>query len=194
MTYRTETIADFLDAVASSQVTPAGGTTAAVVGAMGASLCEMVCVHTVEKDEHEDVAAELSDVRDDLTQERQRLLELADADADAVDALLDADGESEQAATKRATGVPLAIAESCLHVVEDAVVVTEKGTPTAVPDAATGAFLAHGALQASAFTVRYNVERIDEAFAAEMDQRATEVESKAETAVGQVMANVEATR
>jgi hypothetical protein len=125
MTYADDSIDDFLSAVASESVTPAGGTTAAVVGATGAALCEMVCLHS-------------SDV--------------ADADADAVATLLAAQPTDDAGATpeaKRATGVPLAIAEACSAVLDHAPVVTEVGSPVAVPDAVTGAVLARAAVRAA---------------------------------------------
>lgn len=188
MPFGERTIDEFLSDVASSAVTPAGGTAAAVVGATGAALCEMVCVHTVAKDDH---PAALADVRDDLHATRATLLDLADRDAEAVDALLAASDGSAATAAKRATGVPLAIAEACLTVVENAVVVTELGTPNAVPDAATGAFLARGALDAAVFTVRYNARRIeDPAFAEEMAERTADVEADSAAAFEQVLSTV----
>lgn len=53
MSYRELPINQFLADIASKNVTPAGGSGAAVVGAVGASLCEMVCIHTIWRDEDE---------------------------------------------------------------------------------------------------------------------------------------------
>ncbi|MFB6184337.1 MAG: cyclodeaminase/cyclohydrolase family protein [Haloarculaceae archaeon] len=191
MIYREQSIDDFLDAVAGRRVTPAGGSATAVVGATGASLCEMVCTHTIEYDDHEET--DLSEVREELHTLRTRLLDLADRDAEAVDALLAASDDDLPAAEKRATGVPLTIAEACLTVLEDAVVVTARGTPNAVPDAGTGAYLARGALDASLFTVRYNTSDIDDpSFVADMEERTDAVETAATDAFEQVVANVRA--
>lgn len=196
MNYGEQSIDGFLSGVASAQVTPAGGTAAAVVGATGASLCEMVCIHTIDRGADPDAAAELAPVRDDLRWYRRRLLTLSDADADAVAALLAAlpsdDADSE---TKRATGVPLAVAEACAAVLDHATVVTAAGNRTAVPDAVTGAFLAHAAVRATAFTVRSNVDRIDDpAFVDEMRRRVAAVERAAERACDEAVATGEARR
>jgi formiminotetrahydrofolate cyclodeaminase len=183
MNYANQSVDRFLAAVASESVTPAGGTVAAVAGAAGASLCELVCIHT------DDARAELGGVREDLREDRRRLLELADADADAVEALLRAQSEGGgDTETKRATGVPLAIAEGCLAVLERAPAVVGSGNPNAVPDAVTGAFLAHAALRASVFTVRSNLRHVDDgAFVEETAGRAADVERDAERAFGRVM-------
>jgi len=193
MTFADQPIGEFLDGVASGQVTPSGGAVAAVGGAMGAALCEMVCIHTAGTEE---AATELSGVGDTLADRRERLLALADEDAAAVDAVGAAfesgDDDRIQAAAKRSTKVPLETAEVCLDVVEHARTVTAKGTPVAVPDAAVGALLAAAALQASVATVRANLDMIDdESFVAAMKQRADEAEAAGEAALDEAVTNAE---
>ena len=109
MTFADQPIGEFLDAVASEQVTPSGGAVAPVGGAMGAALCEMVCIHTVDTDGSETAADELIDVGGALADQRERLLDLADEDAAAVDAVGAAfesgDADRIQAASKRSNGI-----------------------------------------------------------------------------------------
>lgn len=192
MEYAEQSITAFLDGVASETVTPAGGAAAAVVGATGAALCEMVCVHTLRADECDDgTATDLATLRDDLHAVRDQLLALADADGAAVDALLSARDADAPATTeaKRATAVPLAVAEACLAVVEGSTVVVEAGTPRAVPDAVTGATLAHAASRASLSTVRANLAGIDEqSFVEEMQRRAAAVERAGDEAYDEATA------
>jgi formiminotetrahydrofolate cyclodeaminase len=196
MTFADQPIGEFLDGVASGQVTPSGGAVAALGGAMGAALCEMVCIHTVGTDGSGSESGELAALADGLADNRERLLDLADEDAAAVDAVGVAfesgDVDRIQAASKRSTEVPLETAEVCLGVVEHARTVTAKGTPVAVPDAAVGALLAAAALQASVSTVRANLDMIDdESFVAGMKQRADEAEAAGEAALDEAVANAE---
>ena len=79
--YRTQPIDEFLSGIASRRVTPAGGSASAVSGAIGASLCEMVCLHTVEKAGDDAVSQELVEAGETLRTQRDGLLTLADADA-----------------------------------------------------------------------------------------------------------------
>jgi formiminotetrahydrofolate cyclodeaminase len=182
MNTRTSTIDEFLASTASDHVTPAGGTAAAVVGAIGASLCEMVCIHTVENDAHANVAGDLADRRDDFRTQRAHLLDLADADATVVDELFSTTaGETNPSAVKRSIGIPLTIADACLTVLDLAVEVTAKGNRNALADAGTGVFLVHAAVRAALFTVRTNTESLtDESFVDEVEQRAAEIELLAE--------------
>lgn len=190
MDHADRSIDRFLDDVASENVTPAGGTATALVGAIGASLCEMVCIHTIAG---ADAPAGLAEVRDDLRSVRGHLQDLGDRDSAVVEELFGTDrddGDRDATLTKRATGVPLAIAEACLRVLDHATVVTERGDRHVVPDAVTGAFLADAALRAAVFTVRCNLEGIaDPSFVDELDRRATELRRSAQRASARVAYN-----
>lgn len=199
MTFADQTVGEFLGNVASTTITPSGGAVAAIGGATGAALCEMVCIHTIGKDGYASVEQEMIRARDELSVHRTRLLKLADEDSAAVDELQAAfetpDGKSRdetiQEAAKRATTVPLEIAEACHEIIEHATVVTENGNQNAIADAGTGVFLAHAALQASVWTVQLNLEIIESSsFNAEMDNRSTKINDSAKEALKQVKTNV----
>lgn len=193
MNYRDQTLDGFLSEIASERVAPAGGTATAVVGALGAALCEMVCIHTVEKDDASAKPTALADIRDDLHRQRGHLLQLADADGRLVDELFGEDsGDVEQPDVKRSIGVPLTIADACLNVLELATEVTETGTRNAVADAGTGVILTRSALRAAVFTVRSNVGLISDAsFVDDVEREVAEIEKRGDEAYERAMQNVE---
>lgn len=161
--YRGLTIEQFLSEVASERVAPAGVSVAAVTGALGAALCEMACIHTLESDApSSETAAALTDAREELARYRTHCLRLADADAAAVTGLFSGDTDESTSAVKRAVGVPFTVADACASVLELAVDVTEAATYRTVPDTVTGARLAHAALRACATTVAWNLESVSE--------------------------------
>jgi formiminotetrahydrofolate cyclodeaminase len=188
MPYDERSVPAFLDAVASEQVAPAGGTATSLVGAVGAALCEMACIHGAESG----VAAEFADVRGDLAAHRDHLMALGRADAEVVAAVFgEADEPPEVADLKRTTGVPMATAEACLAVVELAADVAAASSSEASADAEIGAMLAHGALRASLFTVRHNLGTVDDpAFVDELNERAAEVEAAAARALDEATTDV----
>lgn len=193
MDYQDETVGDLLSGIASERVAPAGGTAAAVVGALGAALCEMVCVHTLEADASPEAADDLAEARDDLHRQRDHLLRLAASDATLVDDLFGASsGGLEQSDLKRSVGVPKAIAEASLTVLELAADVTADGTRSAVLDAATAVFLVHSALRASAYTAQSNLDAVtDDDFVAVVERDLASVEARGEDAADEAMENVE---
>jgi len=172
-----QSVGEFLAAVASENVAPAGGTAAAVVGAIGASLCEMACYHSTAREVNAPAGA-VSDVRDVLESQRSTLIGLARADAKVVEMFAADMDLTAQSTMKRAAGVPLAIAERCLTVIDLAVAVTEKGDSDATADARMGAVLAAGAVRASLLAVRHNLPWIeDQSFVEEMRRRTAELEA-----------------
>lgn len=79
MAFAEQTIDDFLDDVVASAVAPSGGAVAALGGAFGAALCELVCIHTTESDDADE--AEFSAIRDELETRRTRFAKLAGEDS-----------------------------------------------------------------------------------------------------------------
>jgi formiminotetrahydrofolate cyclodeaminase len=161
--------ARFLDRIASKEPTPGGGSVAALAGAAGAALVEMV--GAMEK------------TRAGLPEERKRLdaaaaaareagallRKLVDEDKEAYDAVVaayrlpKATEPQKQArkakvagAMKRATEVPLATAEACLTVLKAAQEAAAHGNPNALSDARTGAALALAGLVGGIENVRIN--------------------------------------
>ena len=193
--YRTKQIGEFLSGIASRRVTPAGGSASAVSGAIGASLCEMVCLHTVEKAGDDAVShqyQELVEAGETLRAQRDGLLTLADEDAAVVATLFGSNGDQlDEQLLKRAIGIPLTIARACLTVVESAEVVADTGTRTALADAATGVMLARAALQASLFTARSNLDAVpDQSFVDGIERRTTEIERTAEEHAERVLQTI----
>ena len=190
MDYDTRPVGAFLDEVASARVTPAGGTAGAVVGAIGTACCEMVCRHLEAAGA--DADGGLAEMCRTLETRRTELLALAAADAEVVEERFatptdGADPESVQ----RSVGVPLSIAEACLRTLEEAATVTGLSDRHVVADAGTAAYLARGALAAAIFTVRFNLDDVDDgAFVAETRERATAIKDAARDAFEETMGNL----
>jgi len=191
VTYDDTPIGEFLDAIASERVTPAGGTAAAITGATGAALCEMVCVHTVDAaDVRSDAGSEatvgesdgesLTELRTGLRRRRRKLLALGGKDATLVDELFGDEGTPSTRLQRRAAGIPLAIAEEAVAVLTDAETACRRGRSGVAADAKTGAYLADAAVRASLETVRINVAALpDRSFAMDLEDRAATVDESA---------------
>jgi formiminotetrahydrofolate cyclodeaminase len=191
MAFADQSIDQFFATVASGALTPSGGAVAAVAGAAGAALCEMACRHTLGGTDA-DGESDLGAIADALEADRDRLLELADADAAAVEAVF---YSTDEGATgiERATEVPLDTAMSSLDVLERAESVTAAANPSAVPDATTGAYLAHAAVRASTTIVQANLAAIDDAaFAATAREQVEELDRGAASSLERVRANADA--
>jgi len=170
----------FLDELASSAPVPGGGSTAALVGALGAALVSMVGNLTVGKKRYAEVEAEVKGLLDRSEALRHQLAGLLEADTQVYATLSQAyklprDTEEQraareaavQAALKEAEGVPMQIAQACVEVLELCVPMAEKGNRAAVSDAGVAALLAEAALRSAALNVLINLASIqDEGFVA----------------------------
>ena len=145
--YSTMALADLLDAFASLDPVPGGGSASALAGAVGASLLLMVAGMTKTKtgtpEETTDLAAAAARIRP----LRDRLVSLVDSDSDAYAAVaaafkLPKDTEENktarkaaiQAATRQATEVPLETMRACRDAVRHAVIVARCGNRNATSD------------------------------------------------------------
>ena len=191
MDYETRPVGAFLDDVASARVTPAGGTAGAVVGAIGTACCEMVCRHLEAAGVATD--ADLGGLQTEIESCRDRLLALGAADAAVVEALFGPDCDPDRATRKRAVGVPLALAETCLTALEAAVVVSGAADRPVVADALTGSYFLEAAVRSAVTTARGNLAAVDdEPFRAETERRLTDVATATDRALAAVRENVDA--
>ena len=140
-------VAQLLDALASPNPTPGGGTAAAIAGAMGTSVLVMVAGLAKSKNNTEEEKAALARTRAVLMPLTARLTQLADADAQAFDRVMAAyrlpktsDDEKTartraiQSALQGATTVPLDTLRICAEALRHARVVTEHGNASAASD------------------------------------------------------------
>ena len=187
-TTATETVAGFLDGLASEQPTPGGGGAAAISGAMGAALVSMVCNLTIGKKKYAEVEEELKGLREKAEALRATLTGMIAEDVAAFDAVMGAYGlpkasddekaaraEAIQVALRQATDVPLACCRACRKVIDLALVTAEKGNVNVVSDAGVAVLSAFAGLRSAALNVWVNAKGLeDRAFA---DARLAELES-----------------
>jgi glutamate formiminotransferase / formiminotetrahydrofolate cyclodeaminase len=188
------TLIDFNDELASESPAPGGGSVAALVGSLAASLAAMVGNLTHGKFEYEAAWDEVEATGVTGQVLKARLLHAIDADTNAFNAVMAAnrlpDKSEEQAAAKAkavddanktATLIPFSVVEDSLATFDLIDVVALKGNPNSVSDAGVAAFCAHTAVHGAALNVRINLPGIaDKTWAAEKLAQVTEMTDLAE--------------
>ena len=167
------TLIGFNDELASESPAPGGGSVAALVGSLAASLAAMVGNLTHGKFEYEDVWDEVEASGIKGQELKARLLHAIDADTFAFNAVMAAnrlpDKSDEQAAVKSkavddanktATLIPFSVCEDSLACFDLIDVVASKGNPNSVSDAGVAAFCAYTAVHGAALNVRINLSGI----------------------------------
>ena len=176
----------FLEDLAGSAPAPGGGGAAALVGAAGAALGNMVGSLTVGKKKYAAVEADILILNRRAAALRKQLEGLVQADADAFIPLaaaykLPKETPEQQAhkaavleaALEGACAVPLEIMSACCEGIALAAAYAEKGSVMAVSDAGCAALFCKAALQAAGLNVSINTRLMaDNARAAALNAQA----------------------
>lgn len=160
-----KTIAEFMNELASNAPVPGGGGAAALVGAVGASLGDMVGELTAGKKKYADVEEDIQRLMKEAKEIKDEFLRLVDADAEAFAPLAAAYGipkdepgrdEIMEEALKNAAAVPMDIMRTCgraLDIIEE---FAEKGSRLAVSDAGCAAACCKAAIRSASLNVFIN--------------------------------------
>lgn len=171
-----ESCRKFVEVLASDAPAPGGGGAAALVGAIGTALGNMVGSLTVGKKKYADVEAEIIALKARCDALQTELLEQVEADekgfvplAKAYGIPKDATGRDEllEEATLTACAVPVHIMELCCEAMEAIAVFAAKGSRLAVSDAGCAAVCVKAALQAASLNVFINTRSLKDRETAE---------------------------
>jgi formiminotetrahydrofolate cyclodeaminase len=206
MNFEKLTFEELVDALASEAPTPGGGTAAALAGAMGASLAEMVAALTVAKDKYVASHAAVRPIGEAAARTRERLLVLAREDSDSYDAVVAArrlpkETDLERAertrrmaeANRLAAEVPLRTGREAASLLALLPELAEKGNPNAASDAGAAALLLEAAVQGALLNVAINLSGAQDAgFAARLTEEANRLGHEAGRLRERILAAVRA--
>ena len=166
----------FVEVLASKEPAPGGGGAAALVGAVGTALGNMVGSLTVGKKKYAEVEAEIIALQKKCDALQKELLDQVPADAEGFLPLARAysipkDDPCRDAVLEEATLIacqaPVRIMELCCETLDAIQVFAEKGSRLAVSDAGCGAVIVKSALQAASLNVFINTKSLKNREAAE---------------------------
>ena len=197
---------DLLTAFGSDAPTPGGGTAAALTGAMGAALAEMVAALTLSKEKYAAVHEAVRPIAGLARRTRMELQRLAHEDSDAYDAVVAArrlpkDTPDQQKVRARRTSeanrlaaeVPMRTARAAARLLGAMPDLAKKGNPNAASDAGAAALLLEAATHAALLNVGINLVGIEDVgFTAEMRAESKRLEEEAVRLRERVLATVRA--
>ncbi len=157
----------FLEALASSAPTPGGGGAAALCGALGIALGNMVGNLTLGKKKYAGVQEDIAELNAKAEALRAGFVALVDADAEAFAPLsraysipMDDPARDEimEPALLRAAEAPLEIMRKCAEALDLISGYAAKGSALAISDAGCAAALCGAAIEAAALNVKINTK------------------------------------
>jgi len=184
---------EFANELSMESPTPGGGSTAALAGALAASLVSMVANLTYGNKKYRENWEAVKPLAMRAQELKDALLRAVDRDTEAFNAVMNAfrlpkkteeDKKARdhaiQEATKGATHVPLEVMQFAFETLELAKIAAEKGNVNSVSDAGVGGLMALAAVEGAYLNVKINLSGIqDESFKSEIEKKAEEILSKA---------------
>jgi methenyltetrahydrofolate cyclohydrolase len=186
-------LAQLLDAFASNQPVPGGGSAAALAGAVGASLLIMVAGLPKTRHGTDEERSALTAAAARLRPLRDELASLIDRDSEAYTSVINAyrlprSTDAEQAARRdaideamrTATEAPLATIRACERAMREAEVIASSGAASASSDVAVGIELLKTAARGAGMNVDTNLAAVKDA---EYVKRASQEQRDLEQAI-----------
>ena len=184
---------DFITVLSGKSPVPGGGGAAALAGAIGIALGNMVGSLTVGKKTYAAVEEDIIQCKkkaDDIT---ARLLDLVEKDAEAFEPLSAAYGMAKvmETALVGACEVPLGIMRTCAEAIDLIETFAEKGSKIAISDAGVGATLLKSALQGASLNIYINTKSMaDKEAAASYNKEADMLREKYEKKADEIFQSV----
>jgi glutamate formiminotransferase/formiminotetrahydrofolate cyclodeaminase len=186
---------EFCNETLSDSPAPGGGSVAALMGALGASLGGMVANLSAGKRGWDDKLEYFSDWAVKAQKLKDELLFLVDEDTNAFNKVMDAfglpkgsDDEKKtrsaaiESATKYAAEIPLKVMETAAKSYELLAEMAEKGNPASVSDVGVGAGATRACIDGAALNVRINLGQLkDEKFKSELSKKVEKLRADSES-------------
>jgi len=187
-------LAQLLDAFASNQPVPGGGSAAALAGAVGASLLIMVAGLPKTRHGTDEERSALTATAARLRPLRDELASLIDRDSEAYTSVINAyrlprSTDAEQAARRDAIGeamraateAPLATIRACERAMREAEVIVSSGAASASSDVAVGIELLKTAARGAGMNVDTNLAAVkDDEYVQRVSQELRDLEQAME--------------
>jgi glutamate formiminotransferase len=196
---------EFCNETLSDSPAPGGGSVAALMGALGASLGGMVANLSAGKRGWDDKLEYFSDWAVKAQQLKDELLSLVDEDTAAFNKVMDAfalpkESAEEKAvrsraieeATKHAAQIPLKAMETASKSYELLAEMADKGNPASISDVGVGALATRACIEGAALNVRINLGQLkDEKFRTALANKVQEISESSDTQFKKVSKIVE---
>src|SRR5438477_699329 len=188
-------VREFCNETLSDSPAPGGGSVAALMGALGASLGGMVANLSAGKRGWDDKLEYFSESAVKAQQLKDELLSLVDEDTAAFNKVMDAFGLQKgsdeekkaraaavESATKYAAEIPLKVMETASKSYELLAEMAEKGNPNSISDVGVGICATRACIDGAALNVRINLGQLkDDKFKAELSKKVEKLKTDSES-------------
>ena len=160
--YKEMVFEDLLSEIASSNMSADGGTVAALVGTLAASLGSKIANYTVTAGINEDYEVTLESVLENLLEIKEKLLDYSDKSCHYIGKFhSNEDHEKREEEIKRAAITSFNIAKLSYNILKNCFTLYKFGDPALRPETKITCYLAWAALNSAITLVNANLDQID---------------------------------
>jgi len=184
---------EFANELSVDSPAPGGGSTAALCGALSASLSSMVSNLTVGKKEYENVQKDVKEIAVNAQSLKDEFLRAVDLDTMAFNKLMDAyrlinkteeqkreKAQAVEEAVKEATLVPFGVLEKSIEALNLAREISLKGNKNSLSDAGVAGLTAQAAAEGAFYNIKINLPNLqDSEFKSKIKRQASSLKRKA---------------
>ncbi len=164
--YSEEKMGKFLADLGSKNSTPGGGSAAALVGAVTASVVRFISNLTIGKEKYREVEEDAREILDQAAGVEEELLKMVDEDSEILKEILECyktgDKEKLLAISKKAVQFSLDMTTKCVEIMELALEISTIGNRMLASDFEVAAYLGDGAVNSAIANVKINLKGIKE--------------------------------
>ena len=159
--YKNFTLQEYLNSLSQRTPVPGGGSAAALVGALGASLISMVANYSIKPNQPLEVLTKIKKIFKESETLRKQLLEMVDLDAAAYLKVVESRSTSVSVEKKRnalraAQAVPVEVCRLCYQAIELTPFLAKKGNKYLLSDVEVAVEFLLAAFSAARFNVEVN--------------------------------------
>lgn len=175
--YIDKSIREYLNAVASNEPIPGGGSVSALVSSLGGALTLMTSNHSFNKDYFKeldpDIQEKVKDSHEKIKKSIGKLNYFIDEDAKGFASVIEAydkkDSESKEENKKRledsykkALATPLSCSRECLELLKHQGMIVEYGNKETITDVGVGVVITYAALEGCIMSVKINLNYLED--------------------------------
>ena len=171
--YLKKTLAEYINDLGARQITPGGGSAAALTGACGAGLNLMILNYSIKPEEAKTASTELLSAKVKQEESLNNLSHLIDEDCEAISSLMKALKENQPAEKDymQAAEVPLKICAECAESMAITLYLVEHANQNLASDTGCAAHMLKAAFYSARLNVHINLRYIgDSSFVKEAEK------------------------
>jgi len=157
--FKNHTLIQYVDILSKKVPVPGGGSAAALTGSLGVGLIEMVANYSKGRSQSKRIESRIEKILAQSKQIRQRLLELADLDAEAYLKVVKSRKSSDRekkAALKAACDVPKEVCKLCYKAMDFTPFLVKQGNQYLISDIEVAIEMLRAAYNASLINIAIN--------------------------------------